>query len=290
MLGNEINACKNCGDHVEKNFCPGCGQKFEKEDLTSKHLFRDYLDEVFGINSDIFRTLRLLFTKPGKLSLEFIAGKRMRYMAPFKLYLLLMLIYFFTSSFTESFIPEITKVVKKVNSENFIPEENSEWNEKEKSFLDIEDENFRFDKNLLYFKIKKDLEIPVNKKEMKDLLKNSMQSVIIFILPFTALIYKVFFRKVKYLNHLVLAIHNSCFIFCIWIFSKLFGNYNSIIPLFLFAWIFLYIVFSFKRFTRESWIKIIFKTGGIIVSQVVVMAVVYTLVGIGIFLWLLLIA
>lgn len=89
--------CLNCGRLVEENFCPACGQENTDHTVGLNLLVRDLLDEFLKFDSRLFRTLIPLFLKPGFLTSEYIAGKRVRYIAPFKLYLFASAIFFLFS-------------------------------------------------------------------------------------------------------------------------------------------------------------------------------------------------
>src|SRR5262249_13954190 len=49
--------------------------------------------ELLNLDGALWRTLRLLFTRPGKLSLEFAAGRRRPYLNPFRLLLIAIVAY-----------------------------------------------------------------------------------------------------------------------------------------------------------------------------------------------------
>jgi len=87
--------CPNCGAVAGGAFCPGCGQ--EQRDLvpTVREWLADALDEVFALNGRLPRTLRLLFSQPGRLTIEWREGRRERHIRPFKLYLVLSALCFF---------------------------------------------------------------------------------------------------------------------------------------------------------------------------------------------------
>ena len=66
--------------------------------LTMGALFNDFLHDLTDLDSRVWRTLIALLTKPGKLTNEFIAGRRTLYLPPFRLYLVLSLIFFLLPS------------------------------------------------------------------------------------------------------------------------------------------------------------------------------------------------
>ena len=62
-------------------------------------LFHEVMQDLVNLDSRVWRTLIALLSKPGKLTNEFIAGRRTFYLPPFRLYLVLSLIFFLLPSF-----------------------------------------------------------------------------------------------------------------------------------------------------------------------------------------------
>ena len=51
------------------------------------HLLREAIGDIYDLDSRLWRTLRPLVLRPGMLTVEFFAGRRARYLPPFRLYL-----------------------------------------------------------------------------------------------------------------------------------------------------------------------------------------------------------
>lgn len=93
--------CPTCGTLVTGKFCPDCGEKKSSSaDLSIHHFFTHALGEFFHFDSKIFRSFRLLFTKPGFLTAEYLRGCRKPYLHPFQLFFVANLIYFFVQPYT----------------------------------------------------------------------------------------------------------------------------------------------------------------------------------------------
>ena len=75
-------------------YCSKCGQRMQLRRLTMGALFHDVLHDLSDLDSRVWRTLIALLLKPGKLTNEFIAGRRTFYLPPFRLYLVLSLVFF----------------------------------------------------------------------------------------------------------------------------------------------------------------------------------------------------
>ena len=60
-----MKTCKNCGQPVEKKYCPDCGQKVSVKRIELKHLLHDIPHAIFHVDSGFFYNLKQLFTRPG---------------------------------------------------------------------------------------------------------------------------------------------------------------------------------------------------------------------------------
>lgn len=87
--------CENCGSPLYGSHCYACGQPIKGMVRHFSSILGDFFDTVFNIDSRVLRTLGPLFTRPGFLSLEYFAGRRVRYVTPMRLFLFLSLIAFF---------------------------------------------------------------------------------------------------------------------------------------------------------------------------------------------------
>jgi thiamine biosynthesis protein ThiS len=93
--------CPTCGAQVSGKFCPDCGEKkFGASDLSMRHFFHHALGDFFHFDSKIFGSFRLLFTRPGFLTSEYLRGCRKPYLHPFQLFFIANLIYFLLLPYT----------------------------------------------------------------------------------------------------------------------------------------------------------------------------------------------
>jgi len=96
--GEAQGACLNCGTALHGRFCESCGQPGHVH-RTLGHVFEEFLHGVLHFDTKAWRTLPLLFFKPGKLTRDYVYGKRARYIAPFALFLFTVFVMFFTFGF-----------------------------------------------------------------------------------------------------------------------------------------------------------------------------------------------
>lgn len=86
--------CENCGAPLYGEYCAQCGQPLKGLVRHFSSVIGDFFDTVFNIDSRVLRTIGPLLFKPGLLSLEYFAGRRVRYVTPMRLFLFLSLLAF----------------------------------------------------------------------------------------------------------------------------------------------------------------------------------------------------
>ena len=94
----ELILCENCGAEKQGLYCAVCGQNDRDYRRTVFPVVGEILAETFETDSRLFRTAKVLFTKPGFLSTEFSRNRRAGYIAPFRLYLFTSIVFFFVLS------------------------------------------------------------------------------------------------------------------------------------------------------------------------------------------------
>lgn len=92
--------CRNCGTAIDGQYCKSCGQREGRGDLHFAEAATDIMGDVVTWDSRVWRTLFSLLFRPGFLSAEFNAGRRMRYMPPFRLYIVVSFLMFLVISLT----------------------------------------------------------------------------------------------------------------------------------------------------------------------------------------------
>lgn len=92
----KLSVCPNCGTPLkhEDNFCPNCGQENHDLKVPFSHLVLEVFESVFHFETKFFNTVKVIFTRPGRITRDFWDGKRTRYMHPFRLYVFVSFLFF----------------------------------------------------------------------------------------------------------------------------------------------------------------------------------------------------
>jgi hypothetical protein len=90
--------CLNCGHLVEERFCPHCGQENIQPKQPFHYLFTHFIEDFTHYDGQFWKTIKYLLIRPGRLTKEYLEGKRQSYVAPVKLYIFISFITFFLPS------------------------------------------------------------------------------------------------------------------------------------------------------------------------------------------------
>ncbi len=89
-----MSSCANCGNDNDGAFCSACGQAHAELHKSVRVFLGEAFENFIHFDAKILGTLRPLFFQPGKLSEEYLAGKRVRYVPPFRLYVSVSFVFF----------------------------------------------------------------------------------------------------------------------------------------------------------------------------------------------------
>lgn len=98
MSGNDAHHapanCENCGTPLQGGFCHACGQSVHSPTRHFGHAVEEFFEAFWHLDGRVFRTLRELMV-PGRVAANYLAGQRVRYIAPLRLFVILSLLTFF---------------------------------------------------------------------------------------------------------------------------------------------------------------------------------------------------
>ena len=91
--------CLNCGARLRGQYCGTCGQRSRSRLISLWELVSDAFGDLLEIDSRLWQTLIPLMIRPGRLTADYLQGKRARFMPPFRMYLVLSLLFFVVAFF-----------------------------------------------------------------------------------------------------------------------------------------------------------------------------------------------
>ena len=86
--------CLNCGTTLAGQYCGNCGQRAHSRLISIWELLRDAFGDLLELDSRLWRTLIPLAVRPGKLTRDYLEGRRARFMPPFRTYLVFSIVFF----------------------------------------------------------------------------------------------------------------------------------------------------------------------------------------------------
>ena len=86
--------CLNCNAEVGGKFCHICGQENIHPKESVWHIVDHFFQDVTHFDGKFFSTIRLLIARPGFLSAEYAAGRRMSYLNPIRMYVFTSALFF----------------------------------------------------------------------------------------------------------------------------------------------------------------------------------------------------
>ncbi|MBL7139198.1 MAG: DUF3667 domain-containing protein [Bacteroidales bacterium] len=246
--------CQNCGEElaIATKYCPFCGQKkILKEDYTFKRLLKESIFDFLHIDAKLFNSIFPLLFRPGYLTKQWLAGKHVRYFKPFKMFLVISILYFLLASINEHYIIKwATTEQERAGSigftfSNFPDSVNRPSNEiiapdETMDYMDRQAE--KFDK--------------MGNGKITEYLTKNISKLIALLVPLVALLLKlIYIRKKKlYYEHLIFTLHIHAFIFLFAVIIELismttgyFMNYWIVMPLIL-----IYIFVALKRIYKQK--------------------------------------
>ena len=90
-----MKSCLNCTVKIldEQHYCPNCGQKTQFKDLSLWVVFKDFVKNMFNLESKIWSSFRDIWI-PGKLTAAYIKGVRNTYFNPIRFFLVTLFAFF----------------------------------------------------------------------------------------------------------------------------------------------------------------------------------------------------
>ena len=173
--------CGNCSAQLTGPFCSQCGErKLTPKDYSLGHFLEEAIHGFTHLDSRFFRTIKVLFRKPGELSNAFFHGGRSRYTKPLSLFIIINIVFFFVQPHTGMFSYKYSNYMADQQHQDAVQQHLRHTGESEQSYA------ARFNANL----------------------QNQKKSVLIFAIPILALFMTILFIGTgrNYAEHLVFSV------------------------------------------------------------------------------------
>jgi hypothetical protein len=249
--------CLNCDYPIVGDFCGKCGQKAHIHKDSSWHMLLHFIADYFHYDNKFWRTIKILFSKPGQITIDYIKGKRARYLNPIQLYIFVTTVFFilFFYSFskedglsnlvkikrTDTVVDSVTVTAHSINagldslvSVNKDSLKSIEVKDIKPKYLTkyLADQkklapNLRDGKVKSYFLthlydgLQKTNEKDNYKEKMKDMFMHNIPKMLFFLMPiFAFLLYLTYVNyKIYYVDQLIFSLHFHSMIFLIYTLS-----------------------------------------------------------------------
>ncbi len=297
--------CLNCGQKVHTRFCSHCGQENKEPYETFWGLLIHFLEDIFHYDGKLFSTIRILFTKPGYLSAEYLNGKRTTYLHPIRFYLFTSAFFFISLFYVfhplESYFEKLGANSKKEISVPAISFKNDLLKDQKGNPRTFED-YLKLQSQLPAAERDSDWEQKLVKqafsvgreygnsedllKVLADVMLHKMSTLLFFTLPLLAFILQLIFIRRKdyyYMHHGIFVLHMVTSLFLVLFLTDILGlfqiglnlNWMSSISSWLgFGW-FVYYFISFKNFYQIGWKKAVAYFFSAVFLQNIVMLIVF---------------
>jgi hypothetical protein len=97
--------CENCDAPLQGHYCHACGQSTHSPVRHAGHAIEEVFESFWHLDGRVFRTLRDLMV-PGRVALGYLAGHRVCYIAPLRLFVILSVLTFFVGKLAVHFETE----------------------------------------------------------------------------------------------------------------------------------------------------------------------------------------
>lgn len=275
--------CLNCGAAVTGAFCAQCGQRAVPPYPTTRELAGDAFHEVSGWDGRFAVTIRTLLRHPGKLTKEFLDGRRARYISPVRLYLVASLAYFVIAAATPN-VRSPGSVIEvggiKIGVFTTSPAPGARPGTAARAARDLDAARAgelgpaQRDSALAAVERAPRLIRPVLRRAFADpqgfqrALVTNMPRALFALLPVFAAIVACFYRGRHYPEHLYFALHLHAFVFVALILNEIFKllripDVTVLAGVGALSWIAIYALTALRRVYGSSWTATVAKAAGI---------------------------
>jgi len=234
--------CLDCGASLGGKFCSACGQKDEFLKRSLKDLALEFFQHPL-IDTKLWRSLLPLLLRPGALTLEYLAGRRTRYVRPLKLYLTVSVVFF--ALFTLRVPPG--DAFKVQVSPPASPGAAATAQKEDRPHLPIRWLDERLARNTAALESPEGVDA---RRALSQRMMGLIPKVVFVLLPLSAVLFKLFWWKRYFVEHLVFTLHLHAYAFSAMLLTLI--PWAPLTGVYL-VWSSVYSALAFKRVYRDRW-------------------------------------
>ena len=240
LAEDAVPACQNCGMPLLGPHCYKCGQPVNGLVRHFSSILGDFADSVLNIDARVFRTLGPLLFKPGYLSREYFAGRRVRYVSPVRLFVFLSIVTFFVAQLVVNFGEDMVTIDGGPRTEEpaapagvagDAPPAAAKADEDDEVNLEFNGRKWdaktnpvdvawlpafadRWINEQIGHGVDNVAELKKNPERFKEAMLGAVPSTLFVLLPIFALMLKLLylFKRRLYMEHLIVALHSHAFL------------------------------------------------------------------------------
>jgi hypothetical protein len=263
---NKGEDCLNCGYHFSGlvHFCPHCGQENYRSVLPLGEILSEFGEHVLHWDSKLVHTLKYLIINPGFLTVENLEGRRIRYVLPFRLYLLMSFLFFLLVSYPsrkseDDPKPQGSNISIQFKSVNSRELRGVKPEDLPKFMLDHQVADTTFNR---YFLHQMQRMANASASEYIHMLVKTLSYTMFLVIPLVGFWTYLFNRKQRpfYMESFIFSLHFQAFMFLllagIWVlilYTHQLYFFISTLCVFL-AWSIVYLFLALSRFSGSGWL------------------------------------
>ena len=230
--------CPNCATTITGPFCARCGQAQKNINRPIWAMIAELFDDLFQLDSRLSRTLYALVFNPGRITVEYLAGRRAGYIPPVRLYLVISFLFFVILPFLglshtsneaeDASLAEEEPIVEITIAESPLVENQSSEQVEAEEAESVDDSTSTIDlgfltpeenealMRILKEQFRKAIALyEDDPEEASSRLLELISIMMFFLLPVFAGCLKILYlgKNRYYAKHLLLVVHNHCFLY-----------------------------------------------------------------------------